>query len=84
MRQRRDATATTKASAASDQPACVLGFTSAKGGVGKTTLALQSAIQLARAGQKVCVWDVDGNAAHDLLAGFHHSWSLTHILTGAR
>jgi flagellar biosynthesis protein FlhG len=84
MQQRRESAGPVTLSSEPVQPAAVLGFTSAKGGVGKTTLALQAALQLARAGQKVCVWDVDGNAAHDLLTGFHHSWSLTHILTGAR
>lgn len=84
MQQRRDSAGPVTVSSEPEQPAAVLGFTSAKGGVGKTTLALQSALQLTREGQKVCVWDIDGNAAHDLLAGFHHSWSLNHILTGAR
>lgn len=84
MQQRRESTGTADGTAAAVQPAALLAFTSAKGGVGKTTLALHSALELARAGHSVCVWDVDGNASHDLLAGFHHAWSLTHILTGAR
>lgn len=84
MQQRRGTTGAAVEASSTFQPAAVLAFTSAKGGVGKTTLALHSAIQLARAGWKVCIWDVDGNASHDLLAGFHHAWSLTHILTGAR
>ncbi len=62
----------------------VLGVTSAKGGVGKTTLAIQTARAFVKAGYKVCVWDVNGNASHDLLSGFQHSWTLSHLLTGAR
>ena len=61
-----------------------LAITAAKGGVGKTTLALQTAIALQQSGQRVCVWDVDGTASHDLLMGFHHAWSISHLLTGAR
>lgn len=62
----------------------VLGITAAKGGVGKTTLALQTAIALQQNGRRVCVWDVDGTASHDLLMGFHHPWNVSHLLTGAR
>jgi len=61
-----------------------LGITSAKGGVGKTTLAIQTASSFAKAGYKVCVWDVNGNASHDLLSGIQHSWTLSHLMTGAR
>ncbi|MBD3673508.1 MAG: AAA family ATPase [Planctomycetaceae bacterium] len=83
MKQRRLASDSNSVSSQSPS-ARVLGMTAAKGGVGKTTLALQTALTLQKAGQSVCVWDVDGNAAHDLVMGFHHPWNISHVLTGSR
>ena len=59
MQQRRDSTGTAVGTAAAIQPAAVLAFTSAKGGVGKTTTALNVAAGLAIAGQKTLLVDLD-------------------------
>lgn len=59
-------------------------FLSGKGGVGKTSLALNFAIALAREGRRVCLWDVSGLANYDLLCGASGYWDISHVLTGAR
>ena len=46
-----------------DFPATV-SFTSGKGGVGKTSITVNTAIALARSGKKVCIFDADTGLAN--------------------
>ncbi len=59
--------------------------TSGKGGVGKSLLALNLSIALARAGRKVCLLDADlGLGNLDMLCGLNGYWNLSHVLTRSR
>ncbi|MDA1016942.1 MAG: MinD/ParA family protein [Planctomycetota bacterium] len=59
--------------------------TSGKGGVGKSSIAVNLAIALSQAGSKVCLLDANlGLANVDLLCGLNGYWNLTHVVTGAR
>ncbi|MGQ0634104.1 MAG: MinD/ParA family protein [Planctomycetaceae bacterium] len=59
--------------------------TSGKGGVGKSNVALNLAIALARAGHSVCALDANlGLGNIDLLCGLNGYWNLSHVVSGAR
>lgn len=61
----------------------VVAVASGKGGVGKTNVALNLAIALARLGQRVVVVDVDiGLANADVLLGVQPRYNLGHVLSG--
>jgi len=58
---------------------------SGKGGVGKSNIALNMAVAMARLGKSVCVLDAClGLGNIDLLCGLHGYWNLSHVVTGAR
>lgn len=60
-------------------------ITSGKGGVGKSHLALNLAIQLARTGSTVRLFDANfGHGSPELLCGLNAYWNLRHVLMGAR
>ncbi|OYW23875.1 MAG: hypothetical protein B7Z55_03090 [Planctomycetales bacterium 12-60-4] len=62
-----------------------LAITSGKGGVGKSVLAVNLSVALARQGLRVCL--LDGNLGVgnvDLLCGLNGYWNLSHVVTGAR
>ena len=70
-------------------PVRAISITSGKGGVGKTNIAANLAIALARQGQEVLVWDADlglalidgdlrsasDSASGDLVVGITEGWS---------
>lgn len=59
--------------------------TSGKGGVGKSNVALNLALALARAGNSVCIVDANPGLGNiDLLCGLSSYWNLSHLLTGAK
>jgi flagellar biosynthesis protein FlhG len=59
--------------------------TSGKGGVGKSIIALNLSIALARQGASVCLIDANlGLGNIDLLCGLNGYWNLSHAITGAR
>ena len=65
--------------------ASTLAVTSGKGGVGKSVIALNLAIALARAGQRVSLLDANlGLGSIDLLCGLNGYWNLSHVISGAR
>ncbi len=60
-------------------------MTSGKGGVGKTNIALNLAIALARLGSRTCLVDANlGLGNIDLLCGLNGYWNLSHVVSGAR
>ncbi|GAB4163348.1 MAG: MinD/ParA family protein [Planctomycetaceae bacterium] len=62
-----------------------IAVTSGKGGVGKSNIALNLAIGLARLDTKVCLIDANlGLGNVDLLCGLNGYWNLSHVMTGAR
>jgi flagellar biosynthesis protein FlhG len=65
--------------------ATAIAVTSGKGGVGKTNIALNLAIALARLDAAVCVIDANlGLGNIDLLCGLNGYWNLAHVVSGAR
>jgi flagellar biosynthesis protein FlhG len=62
-----------------------IAVTSGKGGVGKSNVALNLAIALARHGAQTCLMDANlGLGNIDLLCGLNGYWNLSHVVTGAR
>ncbi len=79
--QRRSA----DASVAASERARIVAFTSGKGGVGKSNLALNVAVAMAQAGTRVCLLDANpGSNNIDLLCGLNCYWNFGHVLTGAK
>jgi flagellar biosynthesis protein FlhG len=76
--------------AVADAPAATLhartiAVTSGKGGVGKTNVALNLGIALARMGHPVCLLDANlGLGNIDLLCGLNGYWNISHVVSGAR
>ncbi len=61
--------------------ATVIAVTSGKGGVGKSNIAVNLAIQLAAAGKKVVLLDADlGLANADVLCNIDLPWNLSHVI----
>jgi flagellar biosynthesis protein FlhG len=62
-----------------------IAFTSGKGGVGKSSLALNTGLTLARRGCRVTLLDGDlGLASLNVLMGVAPRWDLRHVIAGAR
>lgn len=58
---------------------------SGKGGVGKTHMALNAAVQIAKSGYSVCLLDANpGPGNLELLCGLNGYWNLKHVLMGSR
>jgi len=63
----------------------MIAVTSGKGGVGKSVIALNLAVQLSRMGGRVCLLDANlGLGNIDLLCGLNGYWNFSHVITGAR
>jgi len=66
-------------------PARTIAVTSGKGGVGKSNIALNLGLALARNGHSVCLFDGNlGLGNLDLLCGLNGYWNLSHVVSGAR
>jgi flagellar biosynthesis protein FlhG len=66
-------------------PVNVLAVTSGKGGVGKTNVAVNVAVALARAGQRVLLFDADlGLANVDIALGLKPEFDIQHVISGER
>jgi flagellar biosynthesis protein FlhG len=75
--------ATRDQAAALRRECLTLAITSGKGGVGKTSVAVNLALLLARAGSRTCLLDGDlGLANVDVLLNLHPRSSLREVLTG--
>ena len=62
-----------------------IAVTSGKGGVGKSSIALNLAISLALTNSKVCLLDASlGLGSIDLLCGLNGYWNLSHVIAGSR
>ena len=70
---------------AAGERARIVTFTSGKGGVGKSNLALNVAVAMAQAGARVCLLDANPGLSNiDLLCGLNCYWNFGHVLTGAK
>ena len=62
----------------------IIAITSGKGGVGKSSIAVNLGITLARSGRRVCILDADTGLANvNILLGLRPGKSLEHVLSGA-
>ena len=62
-----------------------LAIASGKGGVGKSVIALNLAVALARRGDSVCLVDASPSLGHlELLCGQNGYWNLSHVAAGSR
>ncbi|BCG63011.1 MAG: flagellar biosynthesis protein FlhG [Methyloprofundus sp.] len=67
------------------KPVRVIAITSGKGGVGKTNLAVNLGVSLAKSGRKVALLDADmGLANVDILLGMHPKFNISHVLKGQK
>ena len=67
------------------KPVRVIAFTSGKGGVGKTNLAVNIGLTLAKVGRQVAILDADmGLANVDILLGLSPKFNLSHVLSGEK
>ena len=67
------------------KPVRVLAVTGGKGGVGKSTVAVNLSVALAHAGRKVLILDADlGLANIDIMLGLHSKANLHHVISGER
>ncbi len=63
----------------------VIAVTGGKGGVGKTSIAINLAIALSRSGSKVCLFDGDTSLANtNVMLGLYPAYTLEHLFTGER
>ena len=63
----------------------VLAITGGKGGVGKTSIAINLAIAMSRLGSKVCLLDGDtGLANTNIMLGLYPAYTLEHLFTGEK
>lgn len=63
----------------------VIAITSGKGGVGKSSIAVNLGISLAKTGARVCLLDADTGLANvNILLGLAPQFSLEHVLFGAK
>ncbi|MAT16210.1 MAG: hypothetical protein CMJ46_13180, partial [Planctomyces sp.] len=70
---------------AGSRRAHTIAVTGGKGGVGRSTVALNLAITFAELGQKVCLIDATPGLGNlDLLCGLNCYWNLSHVISGAR
>lgn len=66
-------------------PTRVIAVTSGKGGVGKTNVAVNIAVCLARAGERVMLFDADlGLANVDVALGLKPQFDIQHVVSGER
>lgn len=73
------------ASLASSVPVDVIAVTSGKGGVGKTSIAVNLAVSLAREGREVVLFDADlGLSNVDIALGLKPKHDISEVLAGAR
>jgi flagellar biosynthesis protein FlhG len=85
MMQRLQSDRVELAVAPHDRRAFSIGVTSGKGGVGKSNIALNLAIALARLEASTCLVDANlGLGNIDLLCGLNGYWNLSHVVSGAR
>jgi len=83
--ERRQAEPVTESASPGHSKAHTIAVTSGKGGVGKSNIALNLAIAMAKMDQKVCLFDANlGLGNIDLLCGLNGYWNLSHVVTGAR
>lgn len=69
----------------SDQVPRVLAITGGKGGIGKSSLAVNLSIALSRSGSKVCLFDADTGLANiNVMLGIHPAYTLEHLFTGEK
>lgn len=77
--------AAARTEAAAPRACRTLAVVSGKGGVGKSTIALNLAVSFAQQGQSVCLLDANlGLGNLDLMCGLNGYWNLSHVMTGAR
>lgn len=63
----------------------VIAISSGKGGVGKSSIAVNVALSLAKSGSKVCLFDADTGLANvNILLGIRPQYSLEHVLYGSK
>lgn len=71
--------------AANPDPVCVIAVTGGKGGVGKTSVAVNLATALASTGRRVMLLDGDlGLANVDVFLGLSPRYTMAHVLSGER
>ncbi len=68
-----------------DVPMKVIAVTSGKGGVGKTSVAVNLSIALGKLGRKVILFDADLSLANvDVALGLRAQWDISHVLNGEK